>query len=101
MTQSALDQYALANGYGKTTSEMTEQEKVALRLAFVQKNYNFYGAKIHAYLKLQTSYAASESVSTLLDESYNPILDSTGDSIIATQAATKDIIESVSAKLIK
>lgn len=37
MTQSALDQYALANGYGKTTSEMTEQEKVALRLAFVQK----------------------------------------------------------------
>lgn len=37
MTQSALDQYALANGYGKTTSEMTEQEKVSLRLAFVQK----------------------------------------------------------------
>lgn len=37
MTQTALDQYALANGYGKTTSEMTEQEKVALRLAFVQK----------------------------------------------------------------
>lgn len=36
MTQSALDQYALANGYGKTTSAMTEQEKVALRLAFVQ-----------------------------------------------------------------
>lgn len=30
------------------------------------KNYNFYGAKIHAYLKLQTSYAAPESVSTLL-----------------------------------
>lgn len=37
MTQSALDQYALANGYGKTTSAMTEQEKVALRFAFVQK----------------------------------------------------------------
>ena len=36
MTQTALDQYALANGYGKTTSAMTEQEKVALRLAFVQ-----------------------------------------------------------------
>ena len=35
MTQSALDQYALANGYGKTTSAMTEQEKVALRLKFV------------------------------------------------------------------
>nr|DAG36819.1 MAG TPA: tail protein [Bacteriophage sp.] len=59
------------------------------------KNYNFYGAKIHAYLKLQTSYAAPESVSTLLDESYNPILDSTGDPIIATQAVTKDIIETI------
>lgn len=37
MSQSALDQYALANGYGKTTSAMTEQEKVALRFAFVQE----------------------------------------------------------------
>lgn len=37
MTQAALDQYALANGYGKTTSAMTEQEKVALRYAFVQQ----------------------------------------------------------------
>lgn len=59
------------------------------------KNYNFYGAKIHAYLKLQTSHAAPESESTLLDESYNPILDSTGDPIVATQAATKDIIETI------
>lgn len=37
MTQTALDQFALANGYGKTTSAMTEQEKVALRFAFVQE----------------------------------------------------------------
>ncbi|MCR5835962.1 MAG: hypothetical protein K6G88_05625 [Lachnospiraceae bacterium] len=37
MTQTALDQYALANGFGKTTSKMTEQEKVALRYSFVQK----------------------------------------------------------------
>lgn len=36
MTQSALDAYALANGYGKTTSAMSEAEKVALRYAFVQ-----------------------------------------------------------------
>lgn len=37
MTQNALNQYALANGYEKTTAEMTEQEKVALRLRFVQE----------------------------------------------------------------
>lgn len=36
MTQSALDAYALANGYGKTTQKMSEMEKVALRYAFVQ-----------------------------------------------------------------
>jgi hypothetical protein len=59
------------------------------------KNYNFYGAKIHVYLKLQTSHAAPESVSTLLDENYNPILDSTGDPVVATRAATKDIIETI------
>lgn len=35
MTQAALDQFALANGFGKTTKAMTEQEKVSLRLAFV------------------------------------------------------------------
>ena len=35
MTQSALDSYALANGFGKTTAKMTEAEKVALRYRFV------------------------------------------------------------------
>lgn len=35
MTQNALDQYALANGYGITTAKMSEQEKVALRYNFV------------------------------------------------------------------
>lgn len=38
MTQTALDEFALANGFGKTTSAMTEQEKVALRLAYVTKS---------------------------------------------------------------
>lgn len=36
MTQTALDSYALANGYGKTTAKMTEAEKVTLRYKFVQ-----------------------------------------------------------------
>lgn len=36
MTQTALDSYAMANGFGKTTSAMSEQEKVALRYKFVQ-----------------------------------------------------------------
>lgn len=36
MTQTALDAYAMANGFGKTTQQMSEAEKVALRYAFVQ-----------------------------------------------------------------
>lgn len=35
MTQTALDSYALSNGFGRTTSAMSEQEKVALRYKFV------------------------------------------------------------------
>lgn len=35
MTQTALDSYALSNGFERTTSAMSEQEKVALRYKFV------------------------------------------------------------------
>lgn len=36
MTQTALDAFAVANGFGKTTKSMSEAEKVALRFKFVQ-----------------------------------------------------------------
>lgn len=35
MTQTNLEQYALNNGFGKTTAKMTEQEKVMLRFQYV------------------------------------------------------------------
>lgn len=35
MTQTALDQYAMNNGFGKTTANMTEQEKLMLRYQYV------------------------------------------------------------------
>lgn len=38
MTQTALDQYALNNGFGKTTAKMTEQEKTMLRYQFVMSS---------------------------------------------------------------
>lgn len=38
MTQTALDQYALNEGLGKTTANMTEQEKVMLRYRFVMSS---------------------------------------------------------------
>lgn len=36
MTETALNEFALTKGIGKTVKEMSEQEKVSLRLAFVQ-----------------------------------------------------------------
>ena len=39
------------------------------------KDYNFYQAKVHAYLKLQTSVAEPASESIWMDDFYEPILD--------------------------
>ena len=59
------------------------------------KNYNFYMAKVHAYLKMQTSVASSATTDELLDENYEPILDQSGGAILATKAATEDRIETI------
>jgi hypothetical protein len=59
------------------------------------KNYNFYMAKVHAYLKMQTSVASSATTDELLDENYEPILDQSGGAILATKAATEDRVETI------
>lgn len=59
------------------------------------KNYNFYMAKVHAYLKMQTSVASPATTDELLDENYDPILDQNGGTILATKAATEDRIETI------
>ena len=59
------------------------------------KNYNFYMAKVHAYIKMQTSVASPSVTDKLLDENYNPILDQSGNAILATKAATEDRIETI------
>lgn len=62
MTQNALDQYALANGFGKTTAKMTEQEKVALRYAFVQEKLSLASGD---FVRTQDSWANQTRVLTL------------------------------------
>jgi len=59
------------------------------------KNYNFYMAKVHAYLKMQTSVASLAATDELLDENYDPILDQSGGAILATKAATEDRVETI------
>ena len=59
------------------------------------KDYNFYQAKVHAYLKLQTSVAESASESIWMDDFYNPILDTDGNNIILSRAASEDRYETI------
>lgn len=76
MTQSALDAYALANSYGKTTSEMSEAEKVALRYKFVQDQL----AKAQGdYARTSDSWANSTRT---LAESFNDLKSQIGQGLI-------------------
>lgn len=59
------------------------------------KDYNFYQAKVHAYLKLQTSVAEPASESILMDDFYEPILDTDGNSIVLSRAASEDRYETI------
>lgn len=62
MTQNALDEYALQNGYAKTTNAMTEKEKVALRLAFVTDQLNLASGD---FVRTQDSWANQTRVLAL------------------------------------
>ena len=62
MTQAALDQYALPNGFGKTTSAMSEQEKVSLRLAFVTDQLSLASGD---FIRTQDSWANQTRVLAL------------------------------------
>lgn len=66
MTQAALDNYALANGFDKTTSSMTEQEKVALRYQFVMDQLS---ASSGDFVRTQDSWANQSKVLALQWES--------------------------------
>lgn len=62
MTQTNLDQYALNNGFGKTTAKMTEQEKVMLRYQYVTSALtNATGD----FVKTQDSWANQTRILTL------------------------------------
>ena len=66
MTQAALDNYALANGFDKTTASMTEQEKVALRYQFVMDQL---AASSGDFVRTQDSWANQSKILALQWES--------------------------------
>lgn len=93
MTQSALDQYALANGFGKTTKKMTEQEKVALRYQFVQdKLANASGD----FVRTQDSWANQTRILSLRWDSLKA---SIGQGLINALTPVLKLINSIIAKV--
>lgn len=62
MTQTNLDQYALNNGFGKTTAKMTEQEKVMLSYQYVTSALSNATGD---FVKTQDSWANQTRILTL------------------------------------
>lgn len=62
MTQTNLDQYALNDGFGKTTAKMTEQEKVMLRYQYVTSALSNATGD---FVKTQDSWANQTRILTL------------------------------------
>lgn len=93
MTQSALDAYALANGYGKTTKSMSEMEKVALRYAFVQ---NQLSAASGDFIRTSDSWANQVRILKLNFESLKATI---GQGLINVLTPVLKVINSILAKL--
>lgn len=93
MTQNALDQYALQNGYARTTAQMTEQEKVALRLAFVQEKLSLASGD---FAKTADSWANQVRVLKLRFDSLKATL---GQGLINLLTPVIKVINSIIAKL--
>lgn len=94
MTQSALDSYALANGFGKTTKAMSEAEKVALRYSFVQSKL---AAASGDFARTSGSWANQVKVLKLQFESF---MASVGQGLINIFTPVLQVINSLIAKLV-
>ena len=93
MTQSALDSYALANGYGKVTSKMSEQEKVALRYKFVQDQLS---ASAGDFLRTSNSWA---NQTRLLSLQFDALKASIGQGLINVLTPVLKVVNTIIGKL--
>ena len=71
MTQTNLDQYALNNGFGKTTAKMTEQEKLMLRFQYVTSALSNASGD---FIKTQDSWANQTRILSLRFEQFKATL---------------------------
>lgn len=76
MTQANLDEYALANGIGKTTQQMTQAEQVQLRYAYIMDRTNLAAGD---FVKTQDSWA---NQTRILSEQWKQLLTILGGTLI-------------------
>ena len=95
MTQENLNQYALANGYGKTTEKMSQQEKVALRLAYVTETLS---AANGDFARTSNSWANQVRLLSLQFQSFKA---SIGQGLIAVLTPVINVINKIMAKLVQ
>lgn len=93
MTQTALDQYALNNGFGRTTAKMTEQEKVMLRYQFVMSTLADASGD---FARTSNSWANQTKVLALQFESLKATI---GQGLINAFTPVIQVINTVLAKL--
>lgn len=93
MTQTALDQYALNNGFGKTTAKMTEQEKVMLRYQFVMAQLSDASGD---FARTSDSWANQVRVLTLRFESLKATI---GQGLINAFTPVIQVINTIISKL--
>ena len=94
MTQTALDSYALANGFNKTTKEMTEQEKVFLRYQFVMDKLS--GAQ-GDFMRTQDGWANQTRVLALQFDSLKAAI---GDGLIVVLTPAIKMLNTLISKLV-
>lgn len=93
MTQTALDDFALRKGLKKTTSQMSEQEKVALRYQFVLEQLN--GAS-GDFLRTSDSWA---NQTRLLSLQFDSLKATIGQGLINALTPTIKVLNKMIAKL--
>lgn len=76
MTQTNLDAYALANGFGKTTQQMTQSEQVMLRYQYVMNQTRLAAGD---FVKTQDSWA---NQTRILSEQWKQFLGIVGQGLI-------------------
>lgn len=93
MTQTALDAYALENGFGKTTRQMSEQEKVMLRYQFVMSKLSLAQGD---FMRTQDGWANQTRVLKLQFDSLKAAI---GEGLIAVLTPVVKMLNLIISKL--